>query len=131
MREIYIVTSGEYSDKHNVAVCSTCEKAEALVAKIKEQDSSYWSENVDIEVFELDILADNLDIPWWEIIMDAEGNTTKVEKCDNPFGADFPYFVHHEGTFHTQVGADNAKLAIKVASERRFRLLAENQNDTA
>jgi hypothetical protein len=125
MREIYIVTRGKYSDKQNVAACSTRKKAKALIAKIKERGPSYWSDEVDFEVFELDILADNLDTPWWEIIMDEEGNTTKVEKCGDPFGDAFSYFI--ESCFHTQVMADNVELAIKVASDRRFRLLAENQ----
>lgn len=126
---IYVVTRGTYSDKHNVAVCSTLEKAEALVAKIKECHPTGWcSDEVDFEEYDLDILADNLDIQWWDITLDVEGNTINARQCKMPLfgGGGISHFAANDN-FQTYVATDSMPHAIKVAGERRFRLLAENQ----
>lgn len=127
MREIYVVTEGYYSDHHSVAVCSTREKAEALVAKLKEL-GGYLSNETEIDVFELDTIADNLDAQWWYISMDAEGNTIQAHECKLPLESYRDRLTYFRGgNFYTHVTAEHVNRAIKVASDRRFRLLAENQ----
>jgi hypothetical protein len=54
MKEIYIITGGEYSDYHIVGAYSTKEKAKKELAKKKLNMGSYWSDMLSIETYSLD-----------------------------------------------------------------------------
>ena len=54
--KVYVVSQGEYSDRHIIAVFSTRDKAELYVAMHRDDERSEWKyqETYDIEEFELD-----------------------------------------------------------------------------
>jgi hypothetical protein len=73
MADVYVVTVGEYSDKYNVAICSTRPKAEEVVKEIKDKQSGRYRDDVDYEVFELDELADRGGKgDWWEVTLNKK-----------------------------------------------------------
>jgi hypothetical protein len=53
--EVYIATSGAYSDYHIVAAFSDKTKADAFAEKVNSADKDYYWDKVDIETYQLDM----------------------------------------------------------------------------
>jgi len=141
---IFMVTTGSYSDYSVVGVCSTMEKAEEL-KKLTAADN-------DIEEIILDKFPDHpTGHYWYQVTMDGRGNTTRVSTEDcisinnktnheewGPYGGGChcPICCHHLGNNQFPLSlnesmifnmwAKNEEHAIKIANERRIRLIETN-----
>lgn len=121
--KVYVVTQGEYSDCRNIGVFTSREKAVAAGGDSIEE----W-------------LLDNVTgapghYQYFSIIMDRDGNVRRSNTA-TPFGNSFPpepieqwpnrknseygcYYFHEWGT--------DLMHAVKVANEKRARLIAEGK----
>jgi len=127
--KVYVVTQGEYSDRRNIGVFTTREKADAAVT-FADDNPCYVEEW---------ILDNQSGAPghynYFFIVMDRAGNVRRSQ-TDTHFGLHkqpemvrpYPmgnrdeqgcYYFHEYGTDLTQ--------AIKIANEKRVQLIAENK----
>lgn len=116
---IYLVMAGEYSDRHVIAVCSTREKAEAVV---KAETTQY--ETPDIVPWEMDetpTLPPGYKAFW--VRMDHEGNTSRVMET-NSYAAELPPRENSSSFRCFEVKATDVAHAIKVANEKRIQMIA-------
>jgi hypothetical protein len=120
-KKFYAVTRGKYSDYHIIAVTDDL----AVAEKIAKKFSGSW-DKAEIEVF------NNAEImlkPAWVIGFDGQGTVTHTEECYD----EYQYSCLNE-CFETwrcdyklgvYVSADDLEAAIKIASEKRAKYLAE------
>lgn len=119
--KIYIVTKGAYSDYHIVGVYSTPEIAERYKNLEPGADA-------DIEEWDIDVLYSPLEhgYKFWYVSFDKEGNVdyiTETNMAEDGEAARNEYYIHTRGiTFHLY--AKDREHAIKIASEKRFMILA-------
>lgn len=127
MSDVYVVTVGEYSDKHNVAVCSTRPKAEEVVQELMDKQTGRYRDEIDYEVFELDELSDRSGKgDWWEVVLNEAGVATKVLAVAlSEVGVDYL----HEGILTVYVVGADVIEAIEAAKERCIKHLAEDIDD--
>ena len=123
MPEAFLVTQGEYSDYHVLAVFSTREGAEKYAA--------YYPTNgynaVDIELVGLD--------EWgkyppgklrYRVQFDREGNNRQIQQ-EGPDDGYEEVRPHADGeTMVTYCWANDEQHAAKIANERRVQLIAAN-----
>jgi len=131
MTKVFVVTEGEYSDCRNVGVFTTREKAEERVQSCRDCPQ--------IEEF---ILDNNENLPghlkMMHVIMNREGVALRVSfsgcygredgVCYGPI-SDTIYpsgFGPQHGAYEFHVLALDEKHAIKIANERRTKMLALN-----
>ena len=122
-KTIYAVTTGEYSDYRLLGVFSTKAKAENFKALTK---SDY------IEEYELNGMMDHpKGMLWWEVSMDAEGNSREVTHENAIYSdsyKDSDWRPDGDGSnVSFYLWARNEKHAVKVANERRLALIASGQ----
>ena len=123
--KIYVVTQGNYSDYHIVAVTLDKEIAEKIAAKF----SNDWGE-CDVEEYgDAELMLK----PAWTIRFDKAGNVCDTDECDS----DYSYHrigevyenksIYYGGNYHISatVAADDLESAIKIAAEKRAKYLAE------
>ena len=139
--DVYVVTSGTYSDYHIDIVLSTRELAERVVAA--------WGENYRIEKWPLDgVYWPPSDMGLWDTEMNRAGRS-RGHRCSAPTLEDAKRIGQHrfvgegwgvppkdggtgwesyawEMTLKATVLARDEQHAMKVANEMRTRLLAEN-----
>ena len=120
----YVITNGEYSDYHIVAVYADREEA-YKVCKILNDRCEY--EDYKIEEFEDGSLVRYENLNTYCVIFD--NNETRVRENDSD---DFEYCLRKEywqyqdGTvWAVFVFASNKEEALKIASEKRAKLMAE------
>jgi hypothetical protein len=130
MRQVYLLTSGEYSDYRVIGVFSG-EEAAALYRR-SYPDVDYN----DIEIFDLDPKVDELRAGFVQylVYMERNGNCPVIPEANaSPYGGDGEYLNRYcmDKQYHRVrlfvVIARSAEHALKIAGERRARLIAENQ----
>ena len=130
-RKIYLVSKGDYSDYHIVSVFSTKELAELYVSKFSKLISRY--DEFSIEEYDIDSFATELINKFPFIIaIDKEGNTTNVTNFywdfeDGKSDLSLAKSGDENLTLYVHCFADDEKHAIKIASEKRFEILALNK----
>lgn len=134
---VYLVTKGSYSDYSVYGIFADKELAEEYAAQISDRwDTAHVSPRT---------LMTSSDLPSppgfraYNIVMDRDGNTQKVqsESCANEGDWYSLYDVEFENKKikHVYTGRVNFVIktdkgeegAIKIANERRIRLIAENE----
>lgn len=115
---VYIVSTGCYSDWSIVAICSSEEKAKDVMALYPKSDLN------EIETWELDAHGNRPGQRIWQVRMNPEGETSWVEPCPHLHE---DYISSPERCFH--MFAKDKTHAVKIANERRIQLLAENKWD--
>ena len=127
MTTIYIVTDGDYSDYHVVGVYSTEETAERARAIYNASG---------VEEYELDDLPDAPPgMVRWRVRMDRDGNTDFVDRisggCANDDALDWsPGWLSGREPIPCvkyEMWAVDEAHAVKIANERRTRLIADGQ----
>lgn len=122
MKKVYIVTDGDYSDYHIVAVFSTEEKAKEYIQTTGEGDD-YIEVEVDIpyerkdRVWRIDMMVSDHEVTYHEV----ERNYDNVEDCirlRRRFGG------MHGDALSLWIKADTQERAIKIANERIGQVLA-------
>jgi hypothetical protein len=135
MTTVYVITSGEYSDYHIVAVCSNEEKADTLCDALnKNLDSS--SNRVMVEEYEIDEVADRVQqgfLPW-RVVMERDGSS-RVFRTGVPTDNFHDLKIRHNRPSNTYwleglVWAKDSEHAVKIANEKRSALIASNQWET-
>ena len=122
--KIYVVTDGDYSDYHIVALCSTQENAEEVVVSNK----SRWNDP-NIEEWELDDFkkCPNGLLPWG-VKMNREGASSLERETLASFSPRVvPYGDGENMVF--DVFAKDEKHAVKIANEKRVQLVAMDNWD--
>lgn len=116
---VYIVTSGNYSDYHIVAAYSTEERALAH-AKLVDDGG--------VEVCEIDRFNEiPLGLEPWKISMDREGRIWYARRTDLSNKSEFNGQITHNGYFQIAVWAKDKEHAIKIVNEKRIRRIAEGE----
>lgn len=119
VRKVFVVTQGDYSDYHILAVFSTREKAEEY-AQAREAE---------IEEFELDAMptTGELGLAWYYVSMDRDGDTHWVACLkDNQFN-NAPRTELGVNRMSVHVAAKSKEHAVKIANERRVQLIASGE----
>jgi len=137
---LYLVSAGEYSDYHVVAICSTREKAELVIAT----DTSKYSEFNDIKEYELDAVADMVAQGYkvffvlfndrGDVIETASNQRLPGSVTPNAMGApshrslgDMP-----AGSIRIyDISARDSEHAVKIASEMRIKFLVTKEQEKA
>lgn len=138
MTTVYLVADGSYSDYRVLGVYSTPEKAERA-------RDLYQADN-DVEPFDLDAMPDAPPgLVGWTVQMDRDGNTRSVDRSaapDAPYALDWsigwvpapdglprPWESKNAPVTGPCVAfpvwASDAPHAVKIANERRTRLIAD------
>lgn len=116
---IFLVTDGDYSDYHVEGVYSTRKNAE-LAQKLFASDN--------IEEYEVDDFGNApAGMFWYEVEMDKEGNArdAKIHNAKCTIEDEWrPYGDNKVVTFY--MWAKDEKHAVKIANERRIRLIESN-----
>ena len=118
MKEIHIVTAGDYSDYTIYGVFSTQEKAQAYI------DSREWSYNdPGIESYDVDELAPPKGKHLFQVYMERDGTASKIEKAgswDDPEVKLMPI----RNILMVVCWARDEIHAAKIAGERRREFIA-------
>ncbi|SDZ81979.1 hypothetical protein SAMN05192529_102126 [Arachidicoccus rhizosphaerae] len=134
--KIYIVTDGCYSDYSIRGVFTTKENAEKFIR-------AYSFDEPSIEEYESDNLNEEIQNgnTCFVVFIDKDGNNAKAEKSNTDYG-DYRDYVgkayidekkffgndySHNARIRNTVWAKDEKHAIKIANERRIRVLAEGR----
>lgn len=122
---IYIVTYGEYSAYGIVGATTDRTIAEQLAQKFTKE---CWSEECRIEEYpDAEIMLK----PAWSVYFDHSGNVACCDLCVHAYQyqeldqVKERYGYHNPYEFVIRVLADTAEAAIKIASEKRAKYLAE------
>jgi len=124
--KVYIVTSGSYSDYQIDGVFSTEERAEAFITATGLYDGRAVRWDVDLDAEKID-----RGLVHYKVDMDIEGNVRHMKKStpvcpERAFGRIRGY--DHKGSqwLEAYIWARNEEHAVKIANERRTRILALN-----
>lgn len=129
--KVHVITQGDYSDYHIVAVVSTEELRDEA---IKQFTSSY--DDADSEEWEVDDIAGLVVGHYnFNVLMDRNGNaTTQREGISENKLEDYPDIswgsngkMFHTGSYRFKVLATDEVHAVKIANERRIQLIADNK----
>lgn len=122
--KVYLVTEGDYSDYHVIGVYSTQEKA-------NEAKELHMSTN-DLEEYEVDHIAEGYvqGMKKYSIVMDRDGNLLESYYY-GPVSAAYGRIstatkIHGLNGFNTHMWAESMEHAVKIANERRVRIIAAN-----
>ena len=115
---VYVVTAGEYSDYHIVAVFSTREKAERFANKrVKETHKRYgWIESYWVHPYEVDNTAWDDREKYYEMIYNKDG--TYKESCETFDCWCCPAVREYNEHYEIDVAVDDLELAKKIAQDR-------------
>jgi hypothetical protein len=119
--KVYIVTSGCYSDYHIEGVYSTREMAEEYIRAIKDDYKG-------INEWEVDVVVDPIEHGYlrWYVRFDGDNidyiNQEDID-LDDPKEEECSYY-NYMGSLSFSIYAKDRDHAIKIASEKRFMLLA-------
>lgn len=118
----YVVTKGNYSDYHIVAVTTDRDVAEQICNKFSGE--YFWDEARIEEYLDGKIMLR----PAWTIYFDKSGNVTNCCACNDEY--DYEYVgqvieMNHDKGLIVGVFADTKEAAIKIAAEKRAMYLAE------
>lgn len=122
MKEIYIVSSGQYSDYGIDGVFSTKELAQAYIDSFSKKDG--WDE-MDIEIWELDPHKEDLHNKRkvYFVSMTQNGEVLNVRIDSSAYGIKYKDSrdgLDANGNFYTHCFADDEKHAIKICAERKL-----------
>ena len=123
--KIYVITKGDYSDYHICGVSTDKEKAEKLARFFTDQWDDAKVEEYDTDRYEL--LSDNTKV--YRVLFYENGNVHKLthessDYYDNKITELDPTYCSG-ATLSVYVSADDEISAIKIASEKRAKFLAE------
>ena len=129
-KEIYLITAGEYSDYHIIAVFDNYRLAKNFVDSFKKD--GYSCDHPRIETWRLNPYKDQLDTkrkPFF-VTIDKHGDTTRCEKdvSYDGFGDNGISFTFDK-KINVHCFAKDKQHAIKIANEKRTQILAINQWD--
>ncbi len=125
MKNVYLVSTGNYSDYHIVAAFSKEEKAKKFI-EIIDKRKKYESDEYDIEILELDKIG-NLTARgyrWFKVTMLKDGTVKRV--INEGFDSGEIYSLW-DGNLHYTVLAKSEKNAVKIVNEKRIMLIALNR----
>ena len=128
--EVFIVTSGSYSDYQIHAVFSNRKKAKAYIKTGENAPGPYGTNNRDkyaIEEYDVDLPR----FRWFTTLvsMDKEGNVDEATVCFEAEESGLVWFVFQEGKpirMRWSVNTDDRDRAVKVANEKRSQIIALN-----
>lgn len=123
MSKVYLVSSGEYSDYSIDGIFSSKEKAMAFMYHFHKEDG-YGGYN-DVAEREVDPWGEQIDqgLTLWRVYIRKQGDTDRCSMIDpssNEVGYEF-----YGNALCFQVWAKNQDHAIKIAGERRARIIAD------
>lgn len=123
MKEMYLVSSGSYSDYKVEAIFTTLEKAEAYIKGFKKNDDCYSDDGYnDIKKIRVNPSFKQIVYILWLVEMEKNGEVIDCEKLDTrPMHGDYIDFCD---TGYFVVDAIDKESAIKIANERRAYLIA-------
>lgn len=122
MIKVYIVTQGDYSDKHNVAVFTS----QALADECVERGGGD-----SVEEYELDRTMALSGLSYWEVSMSRDGNEAYAESI-----GPLPERATNGSTDHPSLSnkmywfyilASDREHAVKIAAERHAQVIAEGR----
>lgn len=129
MEEVFVVTTGEYSDYSISAIFTDRDLA---VDYINSFTSQNWYSFNDIEVYKLNPYKFELQNGYkpFTVLMDIEGKTLKcsVSEVSNEWNHNNEklYRINPNNEMYSYVYAKDQKHAIKITNERRIQLIALN-----
>lgn len=120
----YVVTKGEYSCYHIVAVTTNRGVAEQIANKF---GGEYSWDRIRIEEYED---GEVMLKPAWIVTFDRAGNAVQCEACEDEYyykciGRAMERGRGYDRTMCCHVSADTEEAAIKIAAEKRAMYLAE------
>lgn len=128
---IYVLTAGDYSDYHIVAVAETKERAEKLKEKL--QPFNRYCD-IEIEEYDTEQYSDGLnDRPAWAVFFNVNGAAVGMNRmdiwaymdmCDDHCRVKVNYCTKD---LRVLVCAEDERHALKAASEIRAQYLMDNQ----
>lgn len=119
---IYVVTKGEYSDYHIVAVATNLETAVKLAKRFTDR-----SDEARVEEYEE---ASPVELPMWHVGFDADGHVTRCDAADwsNSYAyTNLNKCVSFFDRVYVHVEAGSEEKAIKIAAEKRAEYLAQKE----
>ena len=134
MNTVYVITEGDYSDYHIVAVCSTRKKAKALAAKLKrlkEIDGDHQIEEypIDEEPRRENVWRCNLNVDTGEV--SHEWKMAPLLWGDAAYKDDSGYWQYSESNrLVRQVYGESTRgpdVARKIAFDKRTQILAKRE----
>lgn len=116
MKKVYIITKEEYSDYRIVGVLSDKNLAEHIAKKTEGK----------VEEWEVNTLSTDENYDIYIIRMNKKGDTVEISKNVSIIKIDETGFDVNNNMWTIMIAKDE-KHAIKIANERRIKLLAENK----
>lgn len=119
MKQVFVVTQGQYSDYHIEGVFSTEAKAENYIS------ATGLTYCVKIKMWKVDADTEMTDrgLSYYWVEMNRTGDTKSIEKCS----AGRPDWIWESGVYEMHMWAEDEEHAIKIANERRARIVALGQ----
>lgn len=119
--KLFQVDDGDYSDYHVCGIFSTREKAEHA--------KKFYQADRDISEIEVDALPPHPKGMFWHSVqMNREGNTFAVKIENGKYSHDREWAPYGDDeTVIFDMWARDEKHAVKIANERRVRLIADNE----
>ena len=127
LKEIYIVTSGEYSDYDICAAFTDKELAEKYAKTFNNRYDEHRVETYPLNIFSKELKEGYK--PYF-LRMTKEGVCTEIEIKDNSYGFDsenLQYGFDIQMNLHISIMAKDEQHAIKIANEKRVQLIANNK----
>lgn len=136
MKEVYLVTKGSYSDYSVYGVFEDKAIAEEYAAQISDRwDSAHVSPH---PVYDISNLEAPIGFRGYNILMDRDGNSeVNIDPvvCNDDTDNGYAEFDRNKtgnyeltGQYHFYVLTDKGEQgAVKIANERRIRMIAENK----
>lgn len=119
----YVVTRGEYSDYHIVAVCADKADAEKIAERINRESYNEY-DKCDIEEYEDGKVLFNESLSAY--FVNFEKGT--VKKDDTEYAVRWPICEKKDGTIYGMyVFAKDEDHAMKIASDKRAMLMAQKE----
>lgn len=123
--EVYVVTSGSYSDYTVEAVFLDKEKAECYAKFCIGDEGTVETFDTLDDCFEFDVKT----VEYYQVNMDGDGSITRVAKCkyEHLSGTDEfkEKFKCMGASFYGEIIADTKKKAIKIMQDKRAEWLAD------
>ena len=126
MTTIYVVTEGEYSGYHIIGVFSEESIADRLAKRC----------GGDVEEYELDSLAQFIEMPIYQVVMMRDGTTAQVEQSryfmvSHARLAGVGQDMERRIALYVNCFAKDEKHAVKIANEKRVQFIASGEWDAA
>jgi len=132
MAKVFVVTSGCYSDYAIRNVFSTEQLAEDFMNMFSDDGYPEWN---DIEEWEVDALGNDMHgKKAYRVRMNKKGVTVEVDIRDSAYGFECrdgaegcATIIDIHNNMCADIAATDEEHAVKIANERRVRLIAENR----